>query len=441
MLTRLPNGCLVAIAGTIVVVAILIGIALGPLNSRTTRYVESPGFRTALEEATAKGLHFPESKFASIHRAGVLTARSEEFEAHNGWKAMTTLEAHDITGTFNPLGVLLRRWQIDDLHIDRARIGVHVYEPKPEPSPVKPWYHIFLPQRVYLKRVWSDNVDITWPMRNETGGIFKTRLVVTPHGRDFNYRASTGKLRNPLMPELDVREIYLLITKKSFTLYHLDLNSGGGTIHGEGKAGISGKKQADFKFKWNDVPVRDWLPKTWNDTVTGTASGDLHWTGNDYKLAAATMTGEVSVKKARVSGLQLLEAIAAVTAHKDLATLELDDCRADIRWREGDCELKEIAIEQAGKFRIEGNVSLNKRALGGTLRIGVSSEYLDWLPNPEEVFSERKGRYLWTTMHLSGTMDAPQQDLSPRLLSALKESPGALLGAAFRALGAWLSDR
>ena len=34
----------------------------------------------------------------------------------------------------------------------------------------------------------------------------------------------------------------------------------------------------------------------------------------------------------------------------------------------------------------------------------------------------------------------PSRDLSPRLLAALKETPGAFLGAMFRALGEWLKD-
>jgi hypothetical protein len=44
-------------------------------------------------------------------------------------------------------------------------------------------------------------------------------------------------------------------------------------------------------------------------------------------------------------------------------------------------------------------------------------------------------------VHLSGTLQSPQQDLSPRLVSALKDSPGALIGAAFRALDAWLHGK
>ena len=125
-------------------------------------------------------------------------------------------------------------------HRSRPDRTIHTYEPKPEPSPVRPWYFVFLPNRVYLKRVWSDDADVTWPMRGAEGGIFKTRLLITPHGRDFEYRASGGTLKNPAVPELAVRQIYLLITKKIFTLYQLDLTSGNGSIHGEGSTAISG---------------------------------------------------------------------------------------------------------------------------------------------------------------------------------------------------------
>ena len=52
-------------------------------------------------------------------------------------------------------------------------------------------------------------------------------------------------------------------------------------------------------------------------------------------------------------------------------------------------------------------MSIEQRRLRGTMRLGLTREYLDWLPNPEEVFSRKTGRYLWTDVHLSGTIDDP----------------------------------
>jgi hypothetical protein len=428
---RLP---IIAVA----VIVAVIGIAFVPINSALTSYVESPRFLELMEEETARGLHFPSGQFAPIRRTGLFSAQSESFKARDGRKAVTSLDTGGIATRFNPAGVLLRRWQIDDLHIDHGKVDIHVYEPKPEPRPVRPWYFVFLPDHVYLKRVWSDAVDVTWPARGEPGGIFGTHLVITPNGRDFEYHAVAGTLTNPFMPKMAVRQVHLLITKQLFTLYTLDLGSGDGSIRGEGTTAISGEKRADFNFKWNDLPVHEWVSKTWSGNFAGAATGDLHWTGNNYTLAAATMMGAIKVNGGRVSDLKFLDTIAAVTKHDDLARLKLDVCRAQFRWQQGDCELNDILLEQTGKFRIEGTVAFSERALGGALQIGLTRQYLDWLPHPEEVFSRKAGGYLWTTVHLSGTLEAPKQDLSPRLIQSLTESPGALLGADLRALGVWL---
>ena len=100
---------------------------------------------------------------------------------------------------------------------------------------------------------------------------------------------------------------------------------------------------------------------------------------------------------------------------------------------------KDIAVEEKGKFRVEGSISIDRRALKGAIQLGVTREHLDWLPNPEEIFSRRHSGYLWTTVRLSGTIDQPKQDLSPRIIELFKESPGAYLQLLFREFEDWLS--
>ena len=429
------------VATVLTAIAIATSVALVLLNPSISRYVEGPEFRAELEKQTAKGLHFPAGKFAPIRRTGFLSGASDSFRAGEGSKAMTSLKARGITARFNPLGIFLRRWQLDEVHVDGGEVGIQIYEPTPEPTPAKPWYHIFLPDRVYLKRVWSEPANVTWHMRGEKGGIFATRLLITPHGRDFEYRATGGTMKNALIPDLTLRHTHMLITKTLYSLYQLELASGDGSIHGEGTAETRGAKRIDFKLKWDKLPVREWLPGSWSGNFAGTASGDLRWTGNDFKLETATMQGALRVSGGRVSGLKFLEELAAVAKRPDFARLELDQCAAEIAWNKGEGELKKIAIEDKGKFRIEGAVSFSEHSLGGTIQLGLGREYLAWMPHPEEVFPRAEGAYLWTTVHLSGTLESPQQDLSPRLVEALKDSPGALIGAAFRALGAWLRGR
>jgi len=424
---------------TFVVIAGLIAIAL--CNPRITRYVEGPTFRAELEKQTAKGLHFPACQYAPIRRTGFLSAETERITAADGRKAMTKVDAHGIRARFNPLGVFLRRWQLDELHIDGGEVGIHVYEPKPEPSPAKPWYHVFLPDRVYLKRVWSEPADVTWTLLEKKSGIFGTRLLITPHGRDFEYQATGGTMKVPHAPDLALHHTHMLITKTLFELYRLDLASGAGIIHGEGKAGMRDDKSVDFLVSCEKLPIREWVPASWKEHVAGTATGKAHWTGRDQKLENAYVTGAVRVNGGRIEGVEFLQVLAAITKRKSLETIELEECSAEVEWEQDVGQVKNIAIESAGKFRIEGAVTLRKKSLGGALQLGATREYLDWLPKAEEVFTREANGYLWTEVHLSGTLDSPQQDLSPRLLEALKETPTSFLGAMFRALGEWLDGK
>ncbi|HEX4629779.1 MAG TPA: hypothetical protein VH188_02340, partial [Chthoniobacterales bacterium] len=125
---------------------------------------------------------------------------------------------------------------------------------------------------------------------------------------------------------------------------------------------------------------------------------------------------------------------------KSIEQLELNECSAELDWNSPRVEIKNIAIEDKGKFRIEGALSIREKSLGGAIQLGLAREYLEWLPRPEEVFAKERAGYLWTTIRLSGTIDQPEQDLSPRVFEALKESSGAFLGLAFRLIGDWLKE-
>src|ERR1041385_1959810 len=291
-----------------VVIGLFVLLAAGTgalLNPRVARFVESDAFCAELEKETAKGLHFPAGNYSPIRRTGFLLATSAGFQARNGRKALTALDARGIAARFNPLVVFLRRWQLDEVHIASGEVGIQVYEPKPEPSPSKPWYHIFLPDRVYLAKVWSEPADVTWRFRNEKGGFFGTRLLITPYGRDFEYRASGGMMKGALIPDLRLRRTHLLITKTLLTLYELDLapaSEGDGFIRAEGTAGTRGDKSVNFKVKFEKMPLREWLPMSWRDHFSAMAAGDVHWSGSQPKLESSQVHASLRVGEGREIG-------------------------------------------------------------------------------------------------------------------------------------------
>jgi hypothetical protein len=439
---RLRRKLLILVASIAIffVIAIAAGMAVffSPL---LTRYVEGDAFRIAMEEETAKGLHFPQGRYAPIRRTGVLTAQSDNFKADNGQKAMKSLDAHAITAKFDPWGVFLRQWRLDDVHVQSGDVEIQIYEAHPEPVKPKPWFAIFLPNRVYLEKIHSDQANITWRFRDERAGFFGTQLLITPNGRDFEYVATGGRLKMAMIPDLDLRRTHLLITKTLLTLYDLDLASDSRTdesIRVQGHAGLSQDKSIDAKANFNSVPLRQWLPAEWKGRLKGSVFGDIHWIGKDPKLENSSGEGSLHIRDGRIDDVPLLSKLAELAQKKSFERLDLNECSLNFAWHYPEIEIKDIAVEEKDKFRIEGEISIKRRVLQGTIKFGLTPEYLDWLPNPEEVFTRRSNGYLWTDVHLSGTIAEPRQDLSQRIIDLFKESPGAYLGLLFRQFGDWL---
>ena len=430
-------------AGTAVIFVLLAAVGsvaafYGPLF---THYIESDAFRTAMEEETAKGLHFPGSRYAPIRRTGSLTVESESFTARDGEKALKSLTAHNITARFNPLGVFLRQWRFSDVHVGSGEGEIQIYEVNPEAVAPKPWFAIFLPNRVFLKRIESERSNVTWRFRGEQAGFFGTQLLITPHGPDFEYVATGGTLKMALIPDLYLRSGHILITKTLLTIYNFDLapdERSEGVIRGQGTGGIGKNKSVDFKATFDRMPIRPWLPVKWKEHLSGSALGDIHWAGENPKLEGSSGEGSMRVHDARIDNFPFLEKLAELAHEKSFDHLEPNECSFSFAWRYPKIDVNDIAIEERGKLRIQGAISVDHRSLGGTIQLGLARQYLDWLPNPEEVFNRRRSGYLWTTVHLSGTIDEPKQDLSPRIIELFKESPGAYLGLLFRQFEAWL---
>ena len=420
-----------------VVLATIIAVAL--VNPRLTRYLESEGFREELDRQTSKGLHF-EGRYKAIRRTGFLTARTEGFSGEKGVKAIKTISTGEVDAKFNPWGVFLRRWQLDYIRIPSGKVEIQTYEPKPENKPPKPWYAIFLPDRVYLEKVTCDAADVTWQLRGRKAGFFQTRLLITPHGRDFEYRASGGTMKTGMVPDLSLRQVHLLITKELLRLYELELapdSESEGRIRVKGQAGMKQDKSLSVEMKFSSIPVDPWIPKAWASLFRGVASGDVVWTGRDMTLESSSGRGMFRIEGGRVAGAPFLDNAAALTGRKSIEDIKLSRCSLEFEWKYPRAEVKQIEIEAEGVFRIQGAVAVENQSLSGSVQLGATRKYLEWLPRAEEIFARERDGYLWTTVNLAGTVQRPREDLSRRVAELLKKSPGAAVGIFMRRMGEW----
>lgn len=423
---------------------VFVGIAIAVLSPKLTPYLEGDSFREEMNKQTSKGLHF-KGAYEPISRTGFLTGASSGFKATDGVKAMKSLSAEGITAKFNPWGIFLRRWQLDYVHLDSGEVEVQTYKPKPDNKPPKPWYSIFTPDRVYLCEVVCEKGNVTWRVKDEKGGFFGTKVVITPYGRDFNYAADGGMFKMKPLPELKLRKLRMRITKQEMSIYELNLgpeDGGDGFIKLMGKAGMKEDKSVDARLKFQDMPLAPWAPKSWTGKVRGVVTGEIHWVGSEQKIEASSGDGFVKISGARLLGIPPLEYAASAAREKSLEDVALDECSIKFKWKYPRFELTDISVSAKGVFALEGGIVLEGNSLSGTVQLGVNPKDLDWLPKArEQIFTRSKDGLIWTTVKLSGSPQKPINDLTPRLEKVLKESPGAAMGLFFRSTGEWIEQK
>jgi hypothetical protein len=237
---------------------------------------------------------------------------------------------------------------------------------------------------------------------------------------------------------------HLVITKELLTLHELELAPGPkseGRIRVTGQAGMRDDKSVSAEMDFSGIPVDPWVPNAWASLFRGVAFGEVVWQGSDLTLERSSGRGNFRIEGGRVAGAPFLDDAAAVTGKKSIEEIKLSRFAFTFAWKYPQAEVNEIDIEAKGVFCLQGTVEIDNRRLNGTLQLGATPQYLEWLPRAERVFARERNGYLWTTVRLTGTVDDPREDLSPRVAELLKKSPGAAIGIFFRRIGEWFEGR
>ena len=429
--------------GVIGIIAIVLVLGFVVVNAKVTAWVNSGSFGEMLDRETSKGLKL-EGHYSKLGRVGVLGLHADSFSGVQGSKTIVSLQAKDISGTFNPLGVALRRWEVDDIHIKSGSVMLQKTEAKPGegPAPI-PWWGWFWPYRVHLANVKVDDANILWQLKEKESGIYDTFLEITPNGRDFEYDARGGKFKTSLSPTLEVRHAHVLIRKPR--VYCSEFLLGDDDEHPDqqlqikGDAGLQEDRSVKLKIDLTSLSVSPWMPEKLRGHVIGHASGHFDYVSTDTGLETATGRGKLTVTGGVLRELAAIHQYVIVTGSPDPGDLALKVCEAELSCEEGAISAENIHVESEGVFRLEGSLSIAKdQSLSGTVELGLPDPYLHWLPTAKEtIFTRSEGDYHFATIHFSGTAQKPQQDLSPRIAKEIEKSPLLALKLFFNQAGSW----
>lgn len=449
---RFPPSSVLALAVLAVLVLLFAALTAAYVHyrPRLDAYADGDTFREKIGEETSRGLKVEGSYGPITHEPGGWTALTPSWKSEGRpGEAIARLNAETITARFNPWGVVRRRWQIDLVTIDRAELKLRRPDAaKKVPLPVhpKPWYGFVLPQRMYLKLVDARKADILWDFRDREAGIKKIHLWVTPYGKkDWRFQGTEGTLDFlPDIPAARVVTMSLVVTKPTLTVESAEIAppdpADPGRIVLRGTAGLQPDDQSlDASATIDRMPLTPWLAPPWNDRVSGRLGGDLAWRGPDMKLGQAKGHGTLRLDAGALRKLAALDQLAILSKDDAFRSLDFGPASLSWEWDAGVLDVRDLVAEAPGKVRVEGALHADHGALSGTVQVGIKPSAVAWLPpKGKDLFAAREGSpYVWATVALSGTLQAPKEDLGPRLKAAILSSPGTLLKMLGREIGSW----
>lgn len=324
-------------------------------------------------------------------------------------------------------------WQVDEARARRIEIEIDTTAadrvknlPPPQAAgPARPkekkWYDSLIPRKVELRQVEIDRSSLSVLTQSGAIGIAGTAWRLTPDGAKGSYRAegADGVVRMPWKwaPPMQLGRARLryqgdtiFLTDADFQVYEsgrLDL-SGEMSVKGDGYA---------FNGQLRDVTCAEILPENWKQRLAGKVDADF---SVGKRKDGPAVSGHLALTDGVLTALPLLDALSAYADTTRFRRLALQDARTDFEWEDGALVLRNLVIASEGLVRLEGSLRMDKRErLDGRFRLGLVPGILARIPGAETaVFTPGQKGLLWTDLHITGTLDDPEEDLTARLIEA-----------------------
>lgn len=362
-----------------------------------------------------------EFRFSETDGGAKIVARGLEADVDVGavWRGLYRIEDVRLREIRVAADLRKKDGAIDDEVIEEESVA-RVSDAKKEG-----FWQRFLPERVELTGV--DVAELRGEVLTDDGlwswdGV-NARVGPGMNAEIYDFGLTGGEIRTPIsvVEELDLRSatgrysggrLYLLGSRfealkeaRVEMTGDFDFETGAWNLHGESLGG-----------RIEEVIAPDWRQK-----LMGPMEVSFDVTGE--REEDAVTKGKLSIKNGILTALPVLDRIAAYANTARFRRLALAE--ASLRFRKvGErLELDEILLSSEGLVRLEGRMVIQGEVIErGDFRVGITPGTLAHIPGAEtKVFERGELGLLWSPMKISGTLDAPQEDLSERLIAAAGE--------------------
>jgi len=412
-------------------IALLVLMLAGVVMARAlfTRYLRSEAFRRSLGEGAANALHADSADFSPLEFDGALVYGQNFRALRNDGRAFSSIDADQLRASLDWHGVLHHTVQIDELAIQRMTVeppAAGAAAPAPfanEANEAHAAYSAYGTNgwTVDLRKAVISEANWYWS-REPAGGITGAAVKLTPDGPNaWIIEAQGGTMQQAGWPALDIETASMRWQAPMLYINSSSLRNGSGrmTVTGSVETGRS----VDLLAQFDGVDVQPLLTPDWRERLTGRLTGQANvraalGTGGDANRTV-TVSGSAGLVDGRLTALPILDQIGIFTRTERFRRLELTRASADFTHTADRLEVRNLVVESAGLIRIEGAYTVEHGEIAGTFQVGLTPSTLQWIPgSQEQIFTDSRAGYRWTSMKLSGPAAHPDDDLTPRLVAA-----------------------
>lgn len=393
--------------------------------------LQDASFRSRLEVLTSSRLA-AELKLAPLQWSGdeVRTAHARMVLA-DGSRA----EAHGLQLGINWTAFRRGRWHIIGAGADRLDLDLAVASPTAPPASATPpppvadalpgWLRSWLPSRTAVDGVRVQRFGLRYP----GGWLLSGANLTLGHWQQGETHLLTtlqnGTLTTPLRSpaggaplQLEIKRAVTRLAPGECHLQEAILHRNGAELRVRGRLRSADPAwQTDLEFE--RVPLADWVAADWRQRLTGELAGELNLSGS--VTVPPQGKGKLRVKNGVLTALPMLDRLAAWSGVERFKRLVLDVAETQVTASAEEQVFDPVVLASHGLLRLQGRMSVRGDQLDGQFWLGVTPETLRWLPGASkhvftETFPEGPPGLRWTRVRLSGTRQAPREDLSQRLI-------------------------
>jgi hypothetical protein len=352
-------------------------------------------------------------------------------KAAQGWK---TIGASGLQATLDFGAVRDGVWRVTRLSTDTLSMVMRgdAEIPKNLPlefeeqvaSSIPQWLRGWIPSRTQIDDVQVQTFDLLPPPG--TPGVAATGITISGKPANdtgaWHLRGQGGKLSLPGLREpLRLTSLDARLDDRAI-VFHDAVGRwlGDSEVSARGDLPFDKAKSWDFNGSISGLDLRQLLSADWSSRLGGMMEGD-------FRAGPAVVKGNVRCKNGIVQNMPVLNQVATFTHVDRFRRIVLDVASADVERSADAIKVTNLNLQSSGLIRVEGGFVIQGGQINGDLLVGVAPDTLTWIPGSQgHVFTDRRNDapgYVWTTVHISGPVEAPREDLTNRVLVAMGLAP------------------